>query len=253
MLLLLASRLRILKTSPAPASLLELSHALASRLHELDPRHLVSSRWRRPYPGSSPRRHGPPRPQDGRVLVVVQLDGGNDGINTVVPYKDEGYAKSRKALRLPPISCTRSTMRSASTPASPAPPSCSSGASSRSCRGSAIRTRAGRTSGAWRSGRPARRPGRARRARLAGACVRRAARRREDASGTTFVGRGQPPAALIGRRSIPASLERLDDLALKGGPGARGVIGEAPEETTSARSSAGRRSTPTPPPTAWPR
>ena len=38
--------------------------------------------------------------QDGRVLVVVQLDGGNDGINTVVPYKDEGYAKNRQALRL---------------------------------------------------------------------------------------------------------------------------------------------------------
>jgi uncharacterized protein (DUF1501 family) len=51
----------------------------------------------------------------------------------------------------------------------------------------------------------------------------------QDASGTTFVGKGQPPAALIGRRNIPASLERLDDLALKGGPGARGVIGEAPE------------------------
>ena len=39
--------------------------------------------------------------QDGRILVVVQLDGGNDGINTVVPYKDEGYAKHRIALRLP--------------------------------------------------------------------------------------------------------------------------------------------------------
>ena len=39
--------------------------------------------------------------KDGRVLVVIQLDGGNDGINTVVPYKDEGYAKHRKALRLP--------------------------------------------------------------------------------------------------------------------------------------------------------
>ena len=39
--------------------------------------------------------------QDGRVLVVIQLDGGNDGINTVVPYKDEGYARHRKALRLP--------------------------------------------------------------------------------------------------------------------------------------------------------
>jgi uncharacterized protein (DUF1501 family) len=38
---------------------------------------------------------------EGRVLVVIQLDGGNDGINTVVPYRDEGYAKHRKALRLP--------------------------------------------------------------------------------------------------------------------------------------------------------
>jgi uncharacterized protein (DUF1501 family) len=40
--------------------------------------------------------------RDGRVLVVVQLDGGNDGINTVVPFADEGYAKCRKTLRLAP-------------------------------------------------------------------------------------------------------------------------------------------------------
>jgi uncharacterized protein (DUF1501 family) len=39
--------------------------------------------------------------RDGRVLVVVQLDGGNDGINTVVPFKDDGYPKYRKVLRLP--------------------------------------------------------------------------------------------------------------------------------------------------------
>src|SRR5262245_48795009 len=38
--------------------------------------------------------------RDGRVLVVVQLDGGNDGINTVVPFKDDGYPKYRKILRL---------------------------------------------------------------------------------------------------------------------------------------------------------
>jgi uncharacterized protein (DUF1501 family) len=38
--------------------------------------------------------------RDGRVLVVIQLDGGNDGINTVVPFADEGYARHRKALRL---------------------------------------------------------------------------------------------------------------------------------------------------------
>jgi uncharacterized protein (DUF1501 family) len=36
----------------------------------------------------------------GRVLVVIQLDGGNDGINTVVPFADEGYAKYRRTLRL---------------------------------------------------------------------------------------------------------------------------------------------------------
>ena len=26
------------------------------------------------------------------ILVVIQLSGGNDGINTVVPFEDEGYA-----------------------------------------------------------------------------------------------------------------------------------------------------------------
>ena len=39
--------------------------------------------------------------RNGRVLVVIQLDGGNDGINTVVPYGDEDYARHRKELRLP--------------------------------------------------------------------------------------------------------------------------------------------------------
>ena len=39
--------------------------------------------------------------ENGRILVVIQLDGGNDGINTVVPFKDEGYAKHRDELRLP--------------------------------------------------------------------------------------------------------------------------------------------------------
>ena len=27
------------------------------------------------------------------ILVVIQLDGGNDGNNTVVPYRDEQYAE----------------------------------------------------------------------------------------------------------------------------------------------------------------
>ena len=37
---------------------------------------------------------------DDRVLVVVQMSGGNDGINTVVPFADEGYAKHRDKLRI---------------------------------------------------------------------------------------------------------------------------------------------------------
>ena len=35
---------------------------------------------------------------DDRILVVVQLSGGNDGLNTVVPFGDGAYYKARPAL-----------------------------------------------------------------------------------------------------------------------------------------------------------
>jgi uncharacterized protein (DUF1501 family) len=35
------------------------------------------------------------------ILVVVELTGGNDGLNTVVPFADPEYGKLRTALRLP--------------------------------------------------------------------------------------------------------------------------------------------------------
>jgi uncharacterized protein (DUF1501 family) len=36
----------------------------------------------------------------GRILVVLQLDGGNDGLNTVVPYCDDDYRRRRPRLQI---------------------------------------------------------------------------------------------------------------------------------------------------------
>ncbi|MEM6315256.1 MAG: DUF1501 domain-containing protein, partial [Planctomycetota bacterium] len=35
---------------------------------------------------------------DGKVLVVVQLSGGNDGLNTIVPFGDDAYHRARPGL-----------------------------------------------------------------------------------------------------------------------------------------------------------
>jgi uncharacterized protein (DUF1501 family) len=37
---------------------------------------------------------------DAKALVVIQLDGGNDGLNTVVPVGDDDYGRNREKLRL---------------------------------------------------------------------------------------------------------------------------------------------------------
>ena len=37
---------------------------------------------------------------EGRVLVVVQLSGGNDGLNTVVPFGDANYHRARPGLAI---------------------------------------------------------------------------------------------------------------------------------------------------------
>jgi len=42
---------------------------------------------------------GSPIPS-GKILVVLELSGGNDGLNTVVPYADAGYAAARPTIGL---------------------------------------------------------------------------------------------------------------------------------------------------------
>ncbi|MEM7315543.1 MAG: DUF1501 domain-containing protein, partial [Planctomycetota bacterium] len=37
----------------------------------------------------------------GRILVVIQLTGGNDGLNTVIPFAQDAYRKARPAIAVP--------------------------------------------------------------------------------------------------------------------------------------------------------
>jgi uncharacterized protein (DUF1501 family) len=37
----------------------------------------------------------------GKILVVLELSGGNDGLNTLVPYGDDAYYKHRPHLGIP--------------------------------------------------------------------------------------------------------------------------------------------------------
>ena len=41
------------------------------------------------------------KPTSDTVLVVCQLSGGNDGLNTVIPYADKQYYQLRPTLAIP--------------------------------------------------------------------------------------------------------------------------------------------------------
>jgi len=55
----------------------------------------VPNLWQRAAVAAEPRADLP-------ILVVVELTGGNDGLNTVVPFADDIYHKSRPTLRIEP-------------------------------------------------------------------------------------------------------------------------------------------------------
>ena len=51
--------------------------------------------WRQAARAAEARRDAP-------ILVVLELSGGNDGLNTVIPHADDVYHKSRPTLRVEP-------------------------------------------------------------------------------------------------------------------------------------------------------
>src|SRR6202795_3832416 len=42
-----------------------------------------------------------PSGKDGKILVVVQLSGGNDGLSMVIPYCDDAYYRARTRISHP--------------------------------------------------------------------------------------------------------------------------------------------------------
>src|SRR5256885_5639276 len=47
-------------------------------------------------------RHWNDRPSDAKTLVMITLYGGNDGLNTVIPYADAAYHDARPELAYKP-------------------------------------------------------------------------------------------------------------------------------------------------------
>ncbi len=155
--------------------------------------------------------------KDGRVLVVIQLDGGNDGINTVVPFGDEGYAKHRQELRLPLDRLLKINEDVGLHPA---------------MTGASKLLESGRLAIVQGVGYP--NPDRSHFASMAIWQTARLDRSEHGGlgwlgrgldvdsaaaghSGAIHIGSGAPPVALRGRRSATTSLEHLDDLRLDSG------------------------------------
>jgi uncharacterized protein (DUF1501 family) len=161
--------------------------------------------------------------RDGRILVVIQLDGGNDGINTVVPYADPGYARYRQALRLPKDRLVKVNDHVALHPSL-----ADAGKLLESGRLAIVQgvnypnpNRSHfRSMAIWHSARldPEEHGGLG--------WLGRALDQdpKAGAAGALLVGSGQPPVALRGRRSVASALDRPEDFALAAGADPRKAL-----------------------------
>jgi uncharacterized protein (DUF1501 family) len=157
-----------------------------------------------------------PASRDDRVLVVIQLDGGNDGLNTVVPYTDDAYIKARPKLHVPAKDVLKLSdflglhprMRAANELYDEGLLSIVQGVGYPNPDRSHFRSMriwqtanfddAAHDAYGW----------------IGRAFGRDAAQENAGESSAVFVGEEQVPVALWGRRSAAASLSRLDDIRL---------------------------------------
>jgi uncharacterized protein (DUF1501 family) len=168
--------------------------------------------------------------KDRRILVVLQLEGGNDGINTVVPFKDEGYARHRNAIRL-----SEKRLIKVNGDVGLHPAMAGAGKLLESGR-LAIVPGVGypnpnrshfRSMAIWHS------------ARLddrdhtglgwVGRALDEGPKTRDGAPAALLIGADDPPPAIRGRRSVSAALDRLDDYAVSDKEG----VAKPPGSSTS--------------------
>ena len=168
-------------------------------------------------PGFLARTARAAEPGKDTILVVLEMTGGNDGLNTVIPYADDLYHKARPTLGVPSKQVVKIDDDVGLHPGLQSSSRLlEREASSRSCRASATRTRTGRTSSRWTSGsRPTR-------------SVRR------DRAGWPARPRPGRPARAAGCRSC-TSAATSSPLALPGA--ARGVSHRRPGRSRSSSSS----------------
>jgi uncharacterized protein (DUF1501 family) len=159
--------------------------------------------------------------RDGRVLVVIQLDGGNDAINTLVPFRDEGYAKHRNALRIDAKSLIRVNdevgmhpgLREFGALLERGQLALVPGVGYPNPNRSHFESMA-----IWHSARldPEEHSGPGWLGRGLDAQLE-AARTKSEGAAALFIGDGTPPAALRARRAATSALDRIDDLILPEG------------------------------------
>jgi uncharacterized protein (DUF1501 family) len=153
--------------------------------------------------------------KDGRILVVLQLNGGNDGINTVVPFQDDGYARYRKAIRLPENRLIKVSgevglhpaMRDAGKLLDSGRLAIVPGVGYPNPSRSHFRSMA-----IWQSARLA--EGDHTGLGWVGRGLDEGPLTRDGAPAALLIGSDDPPPAIRGRRSVAAALDRLDDYAL---------------------------------------